>query len=83
MYDLRSDVYLRNYGLDNRFTIAKFLLTYKYYLDKKEYGLSKKLQHRYVGPYQITRKISPVVYEIRKENGKLKTVSIMNLKPVV
>ena len=57
-------------------------LKYKYYLDKKEYGLSKKLQYRYVGPYHINRKISPVVYEIRKENGKLKTVSIMNLKPV-
>jgi hypothetical protein len=56
-------------------------LKYKYYLDKKEYALSKKLQFRFRGPYIITRKLSPVVYQIQRENNKLKTVSIMNLKP--
>ena len=53
---------------------------YKYHLDKKEYSLSKKLQFRFTGPYLITRKLSPVVYEIQKET-KLEIVSIMNLKP--
>ena len=53
---------------------------YRYYLDSKQYALSSKLQFRYVGPYEIIGKKSPVVYTIQMEN-KIRVVSIMNLKP--
>ena len=34
-------------------------LKYKYYLTKKKYALSKKLQFRFRGPYRITKKFFP------------------------
>ena len=55
---------------------------YKYHLTKTEYSLSSKLAFRYAGPYVVTEVLSPVVYKIKMES-KEKTVSIMNLKPVM
>ena len=60
-----------------RKTIPKSV--YKYYLDRKEYKLIRKLQHRYTGPFQIIRKWSPVRYTIM-EHGRPKEVHMTNLK---
>jgi hypothetical protein len=60
-----------------RKTIPKSV--YKYYLDKKEYKLIRKLQHRYSGPFMILKKWSPVRYQIM-EHGKIKEVHMINLK---
>ena len=46
---------------------------------KKRYKLSRKLQIRYVGPYRIIKKFSPVLYQV-DINNKLKTVHAINLK---
>jgi hypothetical protein len=61
-------------------TIPK--LRYKDWMNKEEYELSRKLQFRYTGEYTIQEILSPVTYRILKEDGKLQTVSIRNLKPV-
>ena len=48
-------------------------------IHKKRYKLSRKLQVRYVGPYRIINKFSPVVYQV-EINNKLKTVHAINMK---
>jgi transposase InsO family protein len=53
---------------------------FKYYLDKKEYKIIKKLQFRFCGPYKIVEKHSPVLYSIL-ENGIPKRYHAINLKP--
>jgi len=60
-----------------RKTIPKSV--YKYYLDQKEYKLIRKLQHRYTGPFMVTKVRSPVRYQIM-EHGKFKEVHMINLK---
>ena len=53
---------------------------FKYYLDKKEYKIIKKLQFRFCGPFKIVEKHSPVLYSIL-ENGVPKRYHAINLKP--
>jgi hypothetical protein len=60
-----------------RKTVPKSI--YKYYLDKKEYKIIRKLQHRYTGPFKIIKVWSPVRYRI-SEHGKPKEVHMINLK---
>ena len=48
---------------------------------KKKHKLSSKLQHRYVGPFRITRKFNDVLYEADIHN-KFTRIHAVNMKPV-
>jgi transposase InsO family protein len=48
--------------------------------DKESYKISRKLQARWEGPYRITRKVSPVLYEAIIDGVK-KRVHAINMKP--
>jgi hypothetical protein len=52
---------------------------YKNKQDKKQYILSRKLQHSYCGPFRIIEKLSDVAY-IVDMYGKAKTSHIINVK---
>ena len=47
---------------------------------KKEYNMTAKLLERYVGPYRILRKISPVQYDADVD-GEERRVHALNMKP--
>ena len=53
---------------------------YKDELDEKLYKLNSKLQYRWTGPYLITKKVSPVLYEADMHNEK-KMVHAVNMRP--
>ena len=45
-------------------------------------GIAAKLTPRYSGPYTVVRVVSPVVYDLRAQNGKLlRHVHVKDLKP--
>ncbi|XP_030750612.1 uncharacterized protein LOC115878296 [Sitophilus oryzae] len=45
-------------------------------------GCAAKLALKYSGPYTVTRKISPVVYDLAdKDNRKIRRIHIKDLKP--
>jgi hypothetical protein len=48
--------------------------------DKESYKISRKLHARWEGPYRITRKVSPVLYEAVIDGIK-KRVQAINIKP--
>ena len=55
----------------------------RFYINKKTKQRAKlvaKLQPRWVGPYRVTRVVSPVLYEA-KIHGKSKRVHAVNMKP--
>ena len=55
----------------------------RFYKDDEEKLLHKikaKLQNRWVGPYRITKKISPVLYEADVHNS-VKRVHAVNMRP--
>jgi hypothetical protein len=55
----------------------------RFYKDEKDESLFKlnaKLQPRWTGPYIITKKFSPVLYEADVHNQK-KTVHAVNMRP--
>ena len=55
----------------------------RFYKDEKDeqlYKLNAKLQYRWTGPYIITKKISPVLYEADVHNQK-KMVHAVNMRP--
>jgi hypothetical protein len=47
---------------------------------RNKYTISTKLQYRFVGPYTITEKHSPVLYTIQMD-GKNRRVHAINMKP--
>ncbi|KAI1305916.1 hypothetical protein HDE_01055 [Halotydeus destructor] len=54
------------------------------YFPTRKKGLAEKLLHRWRGPYKITKRLSPIVYEVqlvRGRNKKLDTVHISRMKP--
>ena len=48
--------------------------------DKEKYKVSMKLQPRFEGPYKVTKRINPVLYETMI-NGKTVRVHATNMKP--
>ncbi|KAI1283802.1 hypothetical protein HDE_12638 [Halotydeus destructor] len=49
-----------------------------------ELGKAKKLLHSWRGPYEITKKITPLAYEVKLVNGKgkkIESVNITRMKP--
>ena len=50
--------------------------------DEQGYKINRKMQARYEGPYMITRKISPLVYEAEISGERVK-VHAINMKPDV
>jgi hypothetical protein len=53
---------------------------YKDNIDEQVYKLNAKLQCRWTGPYIITKKISPVLYEADVHNEK-RMVHAVNMRP--
>ena len=55
---------------------------YQHYSDPKrtKMKISPKLQRRYIGPYTITRKFSPVLYQANI-NGEIRTVHAIQMQP--
>ncbi|RWS25201.1 pol polyprotein-like protein, partial [Leptotrombidium deliense] len=53
------------------------------YFPLRRVGKSEKLLHKWLGPYKITKRFSPLVYEIENLIGKRKrdTVNVTRLKP--
>ena len=55
----------------------------RFYIDEKDeirYKLNAKLQYRWTGPYIVTKKVSPVLYESDIHNKK-KMVHAINMRP--
>jgi hypothetical protein len=48
--------------------------------DEQAYKISMKLVERYEGPYTITKKVNPILYETNIE-GELKRVHAIHMKP--
>jgi hypothetical protein len=67
---------------DRFFLRHKPLIKHQHYSDPKrtKTKLTPKLQLRYVGPYTITRKFSPVLYEALVD-GEIRTVHALQMKP--
>ena len=56
--------------------------TYTHYLNPKEKRpISAKLQHRWVGPFEVEEKLTPVTYMARI-NGTLKKIHAISMKPL-
>jgi hypothetical protein len=53
---------------------------YKDATDEQLYKLNSKLQDRWTGPYYITKKITPVLYEADVHN-KMRRVHAINMRP--
>ena len=53
---------------------------YRDQIDERSYKLSSKLQNRWTGPYRITRRLSPVLYEADIHN-EIKRVHAINMRP--
>lgn len=50
-------------------------------LSRGSAGFAAKLAKKWVGPYTVTRVISPLVYEVTNIDGKIKTAYVNDLKP--
>ena len=71
------------YEVGDRFYLGQHPVTqYQDYSDPKrtKHRIAFKLQFRWVGPYTITRKFSPVLYEAAI-NGELRAVHALQMKP--
>jgi hypothetical protein len=67
---------------DRFFLKYRPLITHQHYSDPKrtKTKLTPKLQFRFVGPYTVTKKFSPVLYEAQVD-GELRTVHALQMKP--
>lgn len=54
----------------NEYNIGDRVLKRKYALSNATQGYAAKLAPRYEGPFSIKRKISPIIYELAKMDGK-------------
>ena len=75
----------KEYQVGDRFYLKQIPpQKYSHYSDPKrtQSKISPKLQHRYVGPYTITNKFSPVLYEA-EVNGEYKTIHALKMKPAI
>jgi transposase InsO family protein len=71
------------YEVGDRFYLAERPATeYQHYADKSrsKITLKPKMQIRFVGPFTVTKKFSPVLYEARI-NGTLRAVHALGMKP--
>lgn len=71
------------FEVGDRFYLSQIpTATYQHYSDPRRHKLpiTAKMQFKHIGPYTITKKFSPVLYEA-KVNGELKTVHALQMKP--
>ena len=71
------------YEIGDRFFLGQVPATeYQHYADPKrtKIKLKPKMQIRYVGPYTVTKRFSPVLYEAQI-NGEARTVHALQMKP--
>ena len=59
-------------------TPLKEFLHYSFTSSKQKSGICHKFQHRFVGPFKVTRKLSPVPY-VANINGVEKTVHALKM----
>ena len=78
-----SRIEFTEYEVGDRFFLRQVpAINFMHYSDKKrtKSKLSPKLQRRYTGPYLITKKFSPVLYEAQID-GNLQTVHALKMQP--
>jgi hypothetical protein len=69
------------YEVGQKFMMVRRPITeFKSADEEESYKISMKLTERYEGPYVITQKISPILYEANIE-GKIKRVTAIHMKP--
>jgi hypothetical protein len=69
------------YEVGQKFMMVRRPITeFKSADEEESYKISMKLTERYEGPYVITRKISPILYEANIE-GKIRRVTAIHMKP--
>ena len=69
------------YEVGQKFMMVRRPITeFKSADEEESYKISMKLTERFEGPYVITRKISPILYEANIE-GKIKRVTAIHMKP--
>lgn len=76
----RAKIYYDRSRIDTGFKVGDLALVKKPILMK---GRSKKFVNRYKGPYKITKKLSPVVFEVVNAKGRPKfdNVHVSRMKP--
>lgn len=78
--NLRSHPY-REYAPGDQFYRKRNpLREFKSETDKAKYKIARKLQARFEGPYVVTERLSPVLYEA-EVNGRRVIVHAINMKP--
>ena len=75
----------RHYNLRRRDwapAVSEEVFTETHFLSKKSDGVNAKLCEKYVGPYNVHRMPSPVIFDLKDKNGKiLRHIHIKDLKP--
>lgn len=80
-----QEVYTNNYNQNRReveFDVDSLVLIHT---PTSAAGLAKKFLHNFKGPYKVTKKLSPLVYQVRRLRPPFKefSVSVQRMKPYV
>jgi len=77
----KTHLIFKEYAVGDFFYLKR--IPKRFYIDEKDeirYKLNAKLQYRWTGPYIVTKKVSPVLYESDIHN-KRKMVHAVNMRP--